>query len=95
MSKAPEVCLYCKGTGHGPGGGCGTCGFCDKGKPLDTQDDWDNSWGKVECIFVCPQRHDFGPHKVKWNSGQPWCLTCDIAAVAVTTPTLVRREDGE
>lgn len=45
MSKAPETCLYCHGTGEGPGS---PCGFCIKGKPLDTQEDWDNSWGKLD-----------------------------------------------
>lgn len=44
MGKAPEVCLYCHGTGEGPGV---PCGFCENGKPLDTQADWDNSWGKT------------------------------------------------
>lgn len=43
MSR-PEVCLYCKGTGQGPGS---PCGFCINGVPLDTQEDWDNSWGRV------------------------------------------------
>lgn len=38
MSVAPERCLYCDGTDP-------NCGFCDMGKPLDTQEDWDNSWG--------------------------------------------------
>lgn len=49
---------------------------------------------EVDYIFVCPQRHDFGPHKVKWNSGEPWCLTCDIAAVSVITPHIVREDDA-
>jgi hypothetical protein len=45
-SKAPERCLYCRDS-------CGymedgtPCGFCEEGKPLDTQKHWDNSWGKV------------------------------------------------
>ena len=93
MSKAPEICMYCDGLGNSKAGGA--CGFCKGGIPSDTQEDWDNSWGKLDYIFVCPQRHDFGPHKVKWNSGEPHCLTCDIPAVAVTTPHLVRREDGD
>lgn len=50
---------------------------------------------EVDYIFVCPNRHDFGPHKVKWNGGEPTCLTCDIPAVSVATPHLVRRDDGE
>lgn len=33
------------------------CGFCDNGKPLDTQEDWDNSWGRIwpgsEAPKVC------------------------------------------
>lgn len=48
MGKAPEVCLYCDGTGEGPGS---PCGFCENGKPLDTQEDWDNSWG----VFSDPE----------------------------------------
>jgi hypothetical protein len=43
-SEAPKVCLYCDGEGNGS---AGPCGFCDKGKPLDTQEDWDNSWGRT------------------------------------------------
>lgn len=39
----PKVCAYCDGHGNSKAGG--ECGFCDKGKPLDTQEDWDNSWG--------------------------------------------------
>lgn len=46
MSKAPEVCLYCDGEGNSSAGG--RCGFCENGKPLDTQEDWDNSWGKFD-----------------------------------------------
>jgi hypothetical protein len=46
MSKAPEICLYCDGDGNSDAGG--PCGFCVGGKPLDTQEDWDNSWGKVQ-----------------------------------------------
>lgn len=87
MSKAPETCIYCRGTGEGPGS---PCGFCENGVPLDNQEDWDETWGKLDYIFVCPQRHDFGPHKVKWNRGEPWCLTCDIAAVSVITPHIVK-----
>lgn len=45
MSKAPEICLYCDGEGNSSAGG--PCGFCVEGKPLDTQEDWDNSWGRV------------------------------------------------
>lgn len=37
--------MYCRGTGEGPGS---PCGFCTGGKPLDTQEDWDNSWGRVD-----------------------------------------------
>lgn len=44
MSKAPETCLYCKGTG-GPVDN--PCGFCEDGKPRDTQEDWDRTWGKL------------------------------------------------
>lgn len=42
MGKAPTVCRYCDGTGSCDGF---MCGFCDEGKPLDTQADWDASWG--------------------------------------------------
>lgn len=42
--EAPKTCLYCDGLGNGPGS---PCGFCENGIPLDTQEDWDNSWGKV------------------------------------------------
>lgn len=46
MSKAPEICHYCDGEGNSSAGG--RCGFCENGKPLDTQEDWDNSWGRVQ-----------------------------------------------
>jgi hypothetical protein len=45
MSKASEVCLYCDGEGNGPGV---PCGFCEEGKPLDTQEDWDATWGHID-----------------------------------------------
>ncbi len=90
MSKAPTTCFYCRGTGQGPGA---PCGFCENGSPRDTQADWDATWGKLDYIFVCPNRTDFGPHKVRWNKGEPICLTCGIPAVAVTTPTLVKRRE--
>lgn len=45
MGKAPTICRYCDGEGHSSAGG--DCGFCENGKPLDTQDDWDRSWGRV------------------------------------------------
>lgn len=44
MTRAPEACLYCDGKGNGPGA---PCGFCVDGKPLDTQEDWDRTWGRV------------------------------------------------
>lgn len=44
VSKAVEVCLYCDGGGSGS---AGPCGFCENGKPLDTQEDWDNTWGWI------------------------------------------------
>lgn len=40
MNLAPDRCLYCDGTDK-------NCGFCDMGKPLDTREDWDRSWGRV------------------------------------------------
>lgn len=42
-SVAPATCHYCDG--HGNSTANGDCGFCDRGKPLDTQQDWDESWG--------------------------------------------------
>ena len=33
-------CLYCDGTDP-------DCGFCDNGKPLDSQDDWNRMWGRI------------------------------------------------
>ena len=41
--KAPTTCLYCDGHGNSSAGG--SCGFCNRGRPLDTQPDWDASWG--------------------------------------------------
>lgn len=38
--KAPDKCVYCDGTDP-------NCGFCEMGVPLDTQEDWDASWGRV------------------------------------------------
>lgn len=40
MSKAPEKCAYCAGDDP-------NCGFCEMGVPLDTQADWDASWGAI------------------------------------------------
>jgi hypothetical protein len=45
MSKAPDRCRYCDGEGNSSAGG--PCGFCANGVPLDTQEDWDNSWGRA------------------------------------------------
>ncbi len=45
MGKAPDTCLYCDDLGNSKAGG--SCGFCEGGKPLDTQEDWDRSWGRV------------------------------------------------
>lgn len=45
MSKAPEICGYCDGEGNSTAGG--NCGFCELGKPLDTQEDWDQSWSGI------------------------------------------------
>ena len=47
MSKAPTTCLYCEGTGHMLSDPDQQCGFCESGKPLDTQADWDASWGRI------------------------------------------------
>jgi len=38
--KRPTTCAYCDGTDP-------NCGFCDNGVPLDTQEDWDRSWGRI------------------------------------------------
>lgn len=40
MSDAPTECMYCNYDDP-------DCGFCDMGEPLDTQEDWDNSWGRL------------------------------------------------
>ena len=50
MSKAPDRCLYCKGDDP-------NCGFCEMGVPLDTQEDWDRSWGRVERANADDQSH--------------------------------------
>lgn len=39
-SRAPDRCHYC-------GGDDPDCGFCEQGVPLDTQEDWDASWGSL------------------------------------------------
>lgn len=44
-SKAPTTCVYCHGTGQADD--ANECGFCDGGSPLDTQEDWDRSWGRI------------------------------------------------
>lgn len=50
MSR-PEVCAYCRGTGWAWGSDrsdpANECGFCDAGVPLDTQEDWDRTWGRT------------------------------------------------
>lgn len=38
--SAPTRCMYCHGDNP-------DCGFCDDGLPLDTQEDWDRTWGRV------------------------------------------------
>lgn len=40
MSDAPTECMYCNHDDP-------DCGFCDMGKPLDTQEDWDRTWGQM------------------------------------------------
>lgn len=92
MSKAPEFCLYCDKRGNSSAGG--SCGFCVGGKPLDTQEDWDRTWGKLDFIFVCENRDDGNHHRVKWNSGEPFCLSCEIPAVSVCRPKLIDLGDG-
>ena len=42
--KAPSECMYCDHTDP-------NCGFCDMGKPLDTQEDWDASWGRTSDLI--------------------------------------------
>lgn len=58
MSKAPEYCYPCKGSGAEAGGN--PCGFCDNGKPRDTQEDWDRSWGKLFEDLFAPDKRDVG-----------------------------------
>jgi hypothetical protein len=41
--EQPTVCLYCDGEGNSKAGGA--CGFCESGRPLDTKEMWDRSWG--------------------------------------------------
>lgn len=48
-SKAPETCMYCDGDGYNSRANT-PCGFCVEGKPLDTQEDWNNSWGRLREI---------------------------------------------
>jgi DnaJ-class molecular chaperone len=40
------------------------CGFCDGGVPLDTQEDWDKTWGRIwpgcEAPKVCVYCHGTG-----------------------------------
>jgi hypothetical protein len=45
MSERPTVCMYCRGTGRSDE--ANECGFCDHGTPLDTQEDWDQTWGRT------------------------------------------------
>lgn len=51
MSEAPKECRYCDGTDP-------NCGFCEMGKPLDTQEDWDKSWGRVFDTMDDPEWAD-------------------------------------
>lgn len=48
-STPPEICAYCDGTGRSSAAveGQNECGFCDQGTPLDTQEDWDRTWGRA------------------------------------------------
>lgn len=48
----PEVCAYCEGAGVVRTAGIvgsetEECGFCDNGVPLDSQEDWDRTWGRI------------------------------------------------
>lgn len=45
VSERVKECRYCDGKGNSSAGGA--CGFCDRGVPLDTQADWDASWGAL------------------------------------------------
>lgn len=38
-------CIYCDREGNSKAGG--SCGFCDNGKPLDSEEDWEKSWQRV------------------------------------------------
>jgi hypothetical protein len=85
----PTTCVYCDGHGNSDAGG--ECGFCDQGLPLDTQENWDNTWGRVfdligrdYCDF-CGDEHD-GPcdpygngtlvPSNHWGAGCP--ADCDV-----------------
>lgn len=59
MGKAPEVCRYCDGQGNSSAGG--SCGFCDNGTPLDTQEDWDRTWGAISDRVAPPSDGGNGP----------------------------------
>jgi len=48
----PLICTYCDGKGNSTAGG--ECGFCDGGKPLDTQEDWDRTWGHTFEVMSDP-----------------------------------------
>lgn len=73
MGKAPEICINCKGTGDGPGS---PCGFCENGKPLDTQEDWDATWGRLfPTPKVNPCKHE-GVWVRTFSYNSRMCVDC-------------------
>lgn len=53
--ERPTVCIYCDGHGNGA---AGPCGFCENGAPLDTQEDWDRTWGHTFRTVLSPEAFD-------------------------------------
>ena len=89
---APETCLYCDGEGNGPGA---PCGFCIHGKPLDTQEDWNNSWGRIfrrtgGCTRACSEMHTFEPPCEQAMAESWWVISSTDLMAA-----LRRVHDGE
>lgn len=70
MNIAPETCLYCDGDGNSSAGG--SCGFCVQGKPSDTQEDWDKSWGKLLHDLGFPKKCPCGVLNCQENDHLFW-----------------------
>lgn len=43
-------------------------------------------------VAVCLNRSDGKVHRVKWNGGNIWCLTCNIPATTITRDELEKEE---